>query len=314
MQSKNSTPSRAREAFDVTKSVITRFGDLSGSTIASSLTLSLFLSIFPLILVAVAVLGFVAAGKPTLINDAIDSMGLTGSTEDMFVKLVNSAQDNRGALTAVAFLSGLWSALGVGLALQQAANLPWQVVTAGLMDRVKALGFLAAAGLLFAASFAVTAAVNWLAAWFSPISIVVSLAMSVALFALLFKMMCTYRLPLKTVLPGSIMCAIGFEVLKWLAANWLPGLVSKSSAMYGSIGVVLALLAWLLLFGKLLVYSSVLNVIMAERKSGTITMLIEMPAAADKWGVTTARRGGLAGPDRKPMKIPGLKRRSTPAS
>ena len=41
----------------------------------------------------------------------------------------------------------------------------------------------------------------------------------------------------------------------------MPRLVSQSSALYGSLGVVFAILAWLLLFARLLVYSSAVNAV-----------------------------------------------------
>ncbi|MBK7019613.1 MAG: hypothetical protein IPH38_08470 [Candidatus Microthrix sp.] len=44
-----------------------------------ALTLSLFLSIFPLILVAVSVMGFVSCRKPDFVNDTINSLNLTGA-------------------------------------------------------------------------------------------------------------------------------------------------------------------------------------------------------------------------------------------
>ena len=74
-----------------------RFRDIRGQNAASALTLSLFLSIFPLILVAVSVLGFVSAGDPNFVKDTIDSLNLTGEAQKIFTNAMNSAQENRGA-------------------------------------------------------------------------------------------------------------------------------------------------------------------------------------------------------------------------
>lgn len=40
----------------------------------------------------------------------------------------------------------------------------------------------------------------------------------------------------------------------------------------------MATLAWLLFFGRLIVYSAVLNVVLYERGRGTITAQVEVPA------------------------------------
>jgi len=116
-----------------------RFRDIRGQNAASALTLSLFLSIFPLILVAVSVLGFVSAGDPNFVKDTIDSLNLTGEAQKIFTNAVNSAQENRGAVGIVGLITGVWAGLGVATALQVAANVPWQVAGRGIMPRAVAM-------------------------------------------------------------------------------------------------------------------------------------------------------------------------------
>ena len=53
--------------------------------------------------------------------------------------------------------------------------------------------------------------------------------------------------------PGAIVGAVGLEVLKVAGAYVVPLLVAKSSALYGTIGVVFALIAWLWVLGRLVV-------------------------------------------------------------
>ena len=56
-----------------------------------------------------------------------------------------------------------------------------------------------------------------------------------------------------------------------------PRAVASSSALYGSIGVVFAVLAWLFLLGRLLVYAATLNVVLWERRHGTVTVEMSAP-------------------------------------
>jgi uncharacterized BrkB/YihY/UPF0761 family membrane protein len=81
----------------------------------------------------------------------------------------------------------------------------------------------------------------------------------------------------KPLLPGAIFGAVGLEVLKLVGSIYVPYLVKSSSGLYGSIGIVFGVLVWLLLFGKLLVYASVLNVVLWEDKHGTVEVEVEMP-------------------------------------
>jgi uncharacterized BrkB/YihY/UPF0761 family membrane protein len=68
---------------------------------------------------------------------------------------------------------------------------------------------------------------------------------------------------------------------------WLAG----SSGLYGSIGTVFAVLAWLLLLGRLAVYSVVLNVVRWEEVHGTVTAEIELPRHPDRVAVEATRAG-----------------------
>ncbi|MBK7019614.1 MAG: hypothetical protein IPH38_08475 [Candidatus Microthrix sp.] len=69
-------------------------------------------------------------------------------------------------------------------------------------------------------------------------------------------------------LARAVVAAIGVEVLKLLAIHWLPGVIAKSQGIYGSIGIVFGIFAWLLIFGKVIVYASVLQRGLEERRTG----------------------------------------------
>ena len=55
-----------------------------------------------------------------------------------------------------------------------------------------------------------------------------------------------------------------------------PG-IAGSSALYGSIGVVFATLAWLAIYARLIVYGAALNVVQYEAHAGTVTELEVAP-------------------------------------
>lgn len=59
---------------------------------------------------------------------------------------------------------------------------------------------------------------------------------------------------------------------------YVPRAVSNSSQLYGTLGVVFAVLAWFLFFGRLILYSSVLNVVLHEKRVGTVRSVIDVPA------------------------------------
>ena len=72
------------------------------------------------------------------------------------------------------------------------------------------------------------------------------LALSVALFLWTFTTLGKQAMGWRAHLPGAILAAAGFELLKVLGTVVLPRTVASSSALYGTLGV-LAVLAWLAL-------------------------------------------------------------------
>jgi uncharacterized BrkB/YihY/UPF0761 family membrane protein len=87
--------------------------------------------------------------------------------------------------------------------------------------------------------------------------------------------------------------AAGFEVLKVVGGVLVPRAVAGSSALYGSLGVVFAVLAWLLLYARLIVYGAVLNVVRYEAGAGTVTVEIEVPRIAGEVPLSTNRGGAV---------------------
>ena len=105
-----------------------RYGELQGNTLAASITLQVFLSLFPMLLVASAVVGFVVHnGDSDIPGRIISSMGLTGSAAETMSTALNSASESRKATSVVGFATLVWSAIGVASAIQYGYNQAWQV-------------------------------------------------------------------------------------------------------------------------------------------------------------------------------------------
>ncbi|HTJ76549.1 MAG TPA: YihY/virulence factor BrkB family protein [Acidimicrobiales bacterium] len=276
-----------------------RYGELNGNYLASSVTLSAFLSIFPLLLFAIAVLGFISAGKPDLAASVTKNLGLTGTAADEITNAIHTAQSSRQVASIVGVVGLLWSGLGLVAAVQYAINAAWQVTGRGWRDKLKGLLWLAGATLLILNSFALAAVINFLPGWAAPLGIVAGLSVNLGLWVWTFKVLGTRDVGWKALLPGAVVAAIGLEVLKALGAFYVPRAVASASALYGTLGVVFAILAWLLFFGRLVVYSAVVNVVRWEEDNGTVTVEIETPKVPGQ-PVVEATRAGEARPHPAP--------------
>jgi len=275
-----------------------RFGEIHGGSLAAAVTLASFLSLFPLVLVAIAVVGFFASTTPDLSAQVTSFLGLArvGTAAEAIETAIGTAEESRAAASIIGFVGLLWSALGLVAALQYAYDSVWQVTGRGLKDKIFALTWFLGAALVFVASFAVTTVVRILPPLFAPLNLVVGLGVSFGLFLWTAKVLCNRDVGWRPLIPGALLGALGLELLKVVGGIFVPEAVASSSALYGSIGIVFAILAWLLFFGRLIVYSATLNVVLWERRHGTVSVPLQVPnlpgvtpLAATRSGETPAR-------------------------
>ena len=286
-----------------------RVGEINGGFAASAITITIFLSIFPLLLVAIAVIGFLAASNDDLAADLIDTLGLTGPGAQTLTDALDRAASSRQAASVIGLLGLAWAGSAVAVALQAAVRLPWQERSNGIKDRLLGMAWLAAAAIGLAVLIFLSGVLGFLPDWVpTPIatllSVLVSLAMGTALFAWMFWGLGTRRVPPRDLVPGAIVAAVGFEVLALVGSVFVPQMVARSSALYGSLGIVFAILAWLALFARLLVYASTLNAVLYEARVGTVQVPIHVPKLPGTAPIGATRGGTIIGPDDPGPAIP----------
>ena len=263
--------------FGTTLKVQKRYTELNGNYLASAVTLTAFLSIFPLLLFAIAIVGFVAAGKANFSADVIEYLGITGEARTSITNALAKAQESRRLASIIGIAGLLWSGLGLVASIQYAINAAWQVAGRGWRDKLKGLVWLAGAALLFLTSFATSTVISVLPKFLAPLTTIAALSLNLGLWLWTFKVLSTRDIDWKSLLPGAVVAAIGLEILKAIGAFYVPRLVTNASALYGTLGVVFATLAWLLFFGRLVVYAAIVNVIQWEEHHGTVTLEMEVP-------------------------------------
>jgi uncharacterized BrkB/YihY/UPF0761 family membrane protein len=145
--------------------------------------------------------------------------------------------------------------------------------------------------LILATAALVGLAVSVLPGWLAPITIVVSAAINVVMFWFTFVLIGNQKAGWRPLLPGAVFAGVGLQLLTLAGAIIVPRSVESSSALYGSLGVVFAIIAWLFFFGRLLVYASTLNVVLYERQRGTVTVEVEAPRFPGEVPTGATRRG-----------------------
>lgn len=278
-------------------SVQTRFGEVKGGFLASAVTLNMFVSLFPLLLVGIAVLGFFTTHNTQFVNDVIDAFGLNGQAADTVKSALDHAASTKKTASLIGLLGLVWSGLGVVGAIGHALDVTWQQTGRDIKDRLRGLVWLAGTSVILGSSIAVTALVNTVLE--GPVLLVASTVVAIVLnfgFWLWTFLSLTYnRVTWRAYVPGSALAAIGLELIKQVTAT-VPQLFEGSSTLYGSIGAVFTLLAIIALFSRLSVYASILNVVLWEGEHGTVTVDVETPRIPGEVPLEGTRTGAVEPP------------------
>ena len=271
-----------------------RVSAVGGGPLSSSIALAGFLSLFPLLLVGVAVLGFVSAENTDFASDVVDQLGLEGKAADQVVDVIDTAEGSRRTASVVGLIGLAWAGLSVAGALENALNATWQATGRGIISRLVGVAWLVGAGVLFLGSTALGPLLNELPGPAIVPTIATGFVLDVLLFVWMFVVLTNVDVSWRAHLPGALLGAAGFEVLKVIGSVYVPRAVSSASALYGSLGVVFAILAWFALSARLIVYAAALNVVRYERDHGTVTVEIEVPHIGGQVPLETNRGGAVS--------------------
>jgi membrane protein len=249
--------------------VVKKFGDDQAGQLAALISYYAFVSIFPLLLVFVTILGFVLEGDPAeqhkilngalgqvpIIRDQIKVHSLTGSTPALVIGLV------------FALLAGM----GITNATQNAMNKLWNVPIKHRPDflhaRGRSLGMLAVLGSL---SIISSVAGGFVGSSSHPAltvvgGIIVAFAFNLALFTIAFKLLTAEQLSIRELLPGVVAASVFWQLLQHLGGYYIDHQLKHSSPLYGVFALVLGLLAWLYLGAQMTIFAAEINVVLRDR-------------------------------------------------
>ncbi|HWX95535.1 MAG TPA: YihY/virulence factor BrkB family protein [Solirubrobacteraceae bacterium] len=258
---------RRRLSFFV--AVIKKFSDDQAGQLAGLIAYYAFVSLFPLLLVFVTVLGFILQNDPAqrerILNGALGQIPLIRDQ----LKL-HSLKGSPAAL-AIGIVGSLLAGMGITNAAQTALNRIWHVPFKHrpnfLLARLRGLLLLAILGTMFiissvAAGFVGAAGHGALAVL---AGIVVALAFNLATFLLAFKLLTAAELDWRDLLPGAIIAAVFWQLLQLLGGYYIEHLLKRTTPLYGVFALVLGLLAWLFLGAQLTIFGAEVNVVRARR-------------------------------------------------
>lgn len=254
---------RVRKAASVSKGspayrAFDRFRDQRGGRLAAAMTYSAFLSLFPLLVLALAVTAAVLgdSGVQTL-NQHIEEQ-LPGITSRLNL---DTMVDNAATVGLVSGVILLWAGLSWVNMARSSLRTIWGVedMPGNFFSR-KAIDLLALVGLgvtgaavigatTLTSSFA-SSVLQWMGIadygvaklLLQGLGLLLSLAAQTAMFAYLLAGIPRLQIPRRILIGTSVVAAVVFEVTKGLVTSYVTQVASKS--LYGAFGIPVAILVW----------------------------------------------------------------------
>ena len=250
--------------------VIKKFGDDRAGSLAALIAYYTFLALFPLLLLLVTILGFVAQNSPDfrdrLVDSTLSEFPIIG---DQIARNVDSLRAT--GLGLVISLIGLaWGSLGFTQAGQHAMAEVWNVPGVdrpGFFPRlargasiIGVLGLGAVVTTVFSGFGVFNSSVPALRGLTLLVSVVLNVAISLAGFRLLTPRV----IPSHDLVPGAVLAGLAWSVLQLVGGYLVSERLEQMSEVYGLFAIVLGLLFWLSLGAQMSLYAAELNVVLAR--------------------------------------------------
>jgi YihY family inner membrane protein len=265
---------------DIVMTTFKRFSEDDGATHAAALTYYIFFSIFPLLLFAVSVLGFVARGNEQLRRDLLDA-GV--NAVPLLAGMIKGAgldflERRAGSLALSAVVLSFYTGSGAVVALEHSLNRLDHIAEEGtwLQKRLRSLRWLALLGPAALLTAAFGGVANFSdqtfgedsapARLFFLIGLVGGLMVSTALFAAAFRFLSKAHRPWRHVLPGAVAGAVAFELLKAVGSVYLATGAKSREATFGAFAAAAAFLIAAFLIARITLLAAELNTVLADRR------------------------------------------------
>ncbi|VTP16748.1 Inner membrane protein YhjD [Phytobacter ursingii] len=256
-----------------------RFNDRMGNQFGAAITYFSFLSMIPIMMVSFAAAGFVLASHPTLLQDIFNKILTNVSDPTLATTLkntINTAVQQRTTVGIVGLAIALYSGINWMGNLREAIRAQsrdvWErtpqdqekIWLKYFRDFISLIGLLVALIVTLSITSVAGSAqemiisalyldnIEWLKPAWRLIGLAISVFANYLLFFWIFWRLPRHRPRRKALIRGTLIAAIGFEVIKIVMTYTLPSLVkSPSGAAFGS---VLGLMAFFYFFARLTLF------------------------------------------------------------
>ncbi len=277
-----------------------RYKQDAADQLAAAIGFFAFLSLVPLLLLAVAAAGFILddpedqVAVALALTEAIPGFEATletGEPDEGVSALIATVVEQRGTVGLIGAVTLLLAGLRVIASAMAATRVVFRGgVVKGVGGWIRKLLSLVVLGLtaLLAIGASAVAGIDLdiLPRWVSvALSMTVSFGLDLVLFLVAYRVLSTTTsMRWRQLLPGALLAAAGWTLLKLFGSTWVAGQVAGANALYGTLGGVIALLLLLYLAGRLYLYGAELSAVLVERREGPLVYADGGDGEADTGG------------------------------
>jgi uncharacterized BrkB/YihY/UPF0761 family membrane protein len=255
--------------------VVYKFFDDQGGYLAAVLTYYAFVAIFPILLIASSVLGFVLQGQPALqqeiLSSALAQFPIVGDQ-------LGRPEGIQGSTSAVVVgtLAALYGVVGLGQAAQNAVNVTWAIPRNSrlnpVVSRLRSLIWLVLAGIALVLIAVITSLGSHLevfgvelGAGMGWLPVVATVVLNAGVLAVMIRLSTPQKEQLREVIPGAVTIAVLWQVLQVLGGVYVEHVIQKAGQMNAVFAVVLGLVALLYIASVIAMLGLEINVVLAKR-------------------------------------------------
>ncbi len=288
-----------------------RLSRTNGNLYAGAITFFSFLALFPLLLLAVAVLGFVLHANPGTQQHLLNKIttAAPGTAGQTLRSSVKAAIDARAGVGVLGLLGLLSTGLGWIGNLRSAIDAVWdrgQVSRNPIMSRLVNLGILAGLGVGSLVSIGLTAVgsavtqqlLSLLHLSTAPgatilvkiVGYLLAVAGDMVIFFWVLVGLPDPHVPRRIGIKAALLASVGFEILKTLGTYTIAHTANSPTA--GPFAGVLAVLVWIQLVARWLLYCVAWSAVLTEEREPDRPP--KVPAVTEERAPSSASAAGIS--------------------
>lgn len=252
--------------------VFKKYGDDNAGNLAVQVTYSLFVTIFPLLLLLVTILGIVLANDPAdrtrVLHSALGEFPIIGQ---QIGHNIHGLKRSSGFGLTFGILGLIYGTTGLAQSGQYAMAQVWNVPVAarpGYVPRMaRSAMFLVilAVGLILSTALAGFGTFGRHNILLGCVGEVLAVVVNIALYLGAFRTLTPKQIATRWLIPGVITGGVAWTILQAVGGYVVGHDLKGSSALYGLFGLVLGLVAWIYLGSEVTLYSAELNTVVHHR-------------------------------------------------